>query len=764
MVTDDAGRAGDRLRLAEVAAEHGPHVAITTGLRAVQKALPTDQDLAASLIAELWPIADSDGDEFLRGEVLDLQVRSLRLRAERLGVLAAPGRRRRWPGIRARRLDRAGSGGAGEPQPQPEPGDPLVLLGIAADLLEHGDRSRGRDLVRAATALDPVSPGRASILSMYLTGQLYRAQAADDEKAGRFPDALANYVQAAAVFSCCAFGARSMTCLRSAEGLAARDSHTAESAVLALAGDGLLLQRQLGADAMTLIAGLLRTSSGQFATHFLPDIALLREQVAKGLLFSAALADPRPVLIDGRGEDLLRQVAALSSPSASGALRAPGAPRALEEPGVVGPDPAVPAPAVPEELLTSAVASVEMAPGATFAQRRMNAQRAFDEHLTDRLYTAADQSAFFNLDELRASLPPDTVFISLFTGVLPGAELAASHTQVVTTTWFESEMTRLPLPPGPVTREVDGVTISYSIVAGLVTHLRRQLQEDPMFDDVDPEAHDQLSLLGAWLGRFSGEVRDWREAGYTKLVIWPHGPAHYLPWQLFRAAGESVPLADDWTITVVPGIGMLGRPAAAAGTGMVSVGCANAGVAHGLPAVPELPPQAQRVAQALGTTALPEEQATPAGVARSLPGTRYVHIATHASQLAYAPAFQCVYLTPAGDGEGRLFAHQIAALDLSGVQLVTLCACESALGRFDAGDNLRGLSAAFLAAGASAVVAALWPVAAGPAAAFFSSLYQHIGSGCSAVSAFRAAQLATRQSHHEYRDWGAFAFIGDWRV
>jgi CHAT domain-containing protein len=225
-----------------------------------------------------------------------------------------------------------------------------------------------------------------------------------------------------------------------------------------------------------------------------------------------------------------------------------------------------------------------------------------------------------------------------------------------------------------------------------------------------------------------------------------------------------VPLADDWTITVVPGIGMLARPASAAGTGLVSVGCANAGVAYGLPAVPELPPQAQRVARVLGTTALPEEEATPAGVARSLPGARYVHIATHASQLAYAPAFQCLYLTPGDDGEGRLFAHQIAGLDLRGVQLVTLCACESALGRFDAGDNLRGLSAAFLAAGASAVVAALWPVAAGPAAAFFSSLYQHIGPGCSAVSAFRAAQLATRQIHREYRDWGAFAFIGDWRV
>jgi hypothetical protein len=743
VLTDDDGRSGHGGTLAEIAARYGPRATITTGLGRVQDALETDPDLAASLIAELWQIADSDGDEFLRGEVLDLQVQSLRMRADRLGVLAPAGRRRWWRSVRAHCQRQTGSGGTGK-QPA-EPGDPLVMLGIAADMLEHGDRSRGRELVHTATSLNRAHPGTASTLQMYLVGKLYRAEAADDERASQFRDALENYVQAAGVFSCCAFHARAMTCLRHAEHLAAQDSRTAESAIRALAGAGLVLQRQLGAEAMTLIADMLRTSSGPFGTHLLPDIALLREQVAKGLLFSAALADPQPVHVDDQGETLLRRVAALGPVGVPQAVRA--------------------ALAVPDEaLLTSLVASAEMTAGETAVQRWMNLQRSFDEHLTASLYTAADESVFFNLDELRACLPPDTVFISLFIGVTPGADFAASHAQVVTAESYEYAMTRLPLPAAPVSRDVDGVTITYSIVAGLVTHLRRQIQEDPMFDDVDPEAASHLKLLNAWLGRFSGQVREWREAGYRHLVIWPHGPTHYLPWHLYRAADESVPLADHWTVTVVPAIGMLGRPAAPAGTGMVSVGCGKAGVAYGLPAVAELPPQAQRLAQVFGTTALPEGEATPTRVAQALPRSRYVHIATHASQLAHAPAFQCLYLTPGDDGEGRLFAYQIAALDLRGVQLVTLCACESGLGRFDAGDNLRGLSAAFLAAGASSVIAALWPVAAGPASSFFSSLYKNIGSGHSAVSAFKEAQLETRQIHREYRDWGAFAFIGDWRV
>ena len=543
MLSDD-GTAGRDGSLAESVASYGPHAAITDGLRRVSYALKTDPDLAASLIGELWPIAESDGSEFLRGEVLDLQLKSLHMRAARLGVLARPARRSWWRGIPAHRGRRA-SGGTGQPPAAPD--DPLAMLGIAAGMLEHGDRSARRELVHSAIAVDPAHPGTACTLQMYLIGKLYRAQAADDTAAGRFRDALQSYVRAAGVFSCCAFRARAMTCLGHAAQIAARDSGTAESAILALARDGMVLQRQLGAEAITLIADMLRTSSGPFGTHLLPDIALLREQVAKGLLFSAALADPQPVHIDDRGETLLRQAATLG-PSAPGPTAVPGIPPAA------GPTAFVP----DEALLTSVVASAEMTAGGTAAERRMNLQRSFDEHLTAALYTAADQPMFLHLDELRACLTPDTVFVSLFIGVTPGAEFAASHTQVVTATSYEYAMTQLPLPPAPVSRDVDGVTITYSIVASLVTNLRQRIQEDPMFDDVDPEASSQLELLSAWLGRFSGQIREWREAGHRHLVIWPHGPTHYLPWHLYRAASEHVPLADDWTVTLVPAIGMLG--------------------------------------------------------------------------------------------------------------------------------------------------------------------------------------------------------------
>lgn len=177
-----------------------------------------------------------------------------------------------------------------------------------------------------------------------------------------------------------------------------------------------------------------------------------------------------------------------------------------------------------------------------------------------------------------------------------------------------------------------------------------------------------------------------------------------------------------------------------------------------------MPQQAQAVARAFGGGSLPESAATPAQLLQRMTGARYVHVAAHGSHQEEAPSFQCVYLTPdRSTGEGRLFAYEIAGADLRGVELVTLSACQSALGRFDLGDNLRGLPAAFLAAGSSAVVGALWPVGPAAATTFFTTLYAQLVAQGSKLAAYRAAQTTTRRAHPEYRDWGAFCYVGDWR-
>jgi CHAT domain-containing protein len=100
--------------------------------------------------------------------------------------------------------------------------------------------------------------------------------------------------------------------------------------------------------------------------------------------------------------------------------------------------------------------------------------------------------------------------------------------------------------------------------------------------------------------------------------------------------------------------------------------------------------------------------------------------------------------------------------DLKSLELVTLCACETALGRVDPASNTRGLPQALLIAGVRTVVATLWPVAAQPALEFFGTLHRKLYQGADRLTAFRLAQQDAMVRFPRYADWGAFAYIGAW--
>jgi CHAT domain-containing protein len=136
--------------------------------------------------------------------------------------------------------------------------------------------------------------------------------------------------------------------------------------------------------------------------------------------------------------------------------------------------------------------------------------------------------------------------------------------------------------------------------------------------------------------------------------------------------------------------------------------------------------------------------------------SRYLTIAAGAAQqcgdqelLAITMAARASHSACSGDpADGLAFAREA---DLRHTELVTLPACEPALGRFDLPDNLRGLPAAFLEAGATAVIGALWPVGAAPATTFFTALYTRLAAGDAKLTAYRAAQATTREKHLSQR-------------
>jgi len=92
--------------------------------------------------------------------------------------------------------------------------------------------------------------------------------------------------------------------------------------------------------------------------------------------------------------------------------------------------------------------------------------------------------------------------------------------------------------------------------------------------------------------------------------------------------------------------------------------------------------------------------------------------------------------------DGILTALEVAELDLTGVELATLSACETGLGQVAGGEGLLGLQRAFHTAGARSVVAGLWQVPDRATqvlmAHFYENLWQH---NMEKLEALRQAQL-----------------------
>ncbi|MFD5748221.1 CHAT domain-containing protein [Streptomyces sp. NPDC127033] len=295
-------------------------------------------------------------------------------------------------------------------------------------------------------------------------------------------------------------------------------------------------------------------------------------------------------------------------------------------------------------------------------------------------------------------------------------------------------------------------------VADRVEAIRTEIARDPLFGDVTPEGSRLLGQPGD-IPLGGADLWDmWRARGKDRILAWPHGALHYLPLPLCRTGDRMI--ADDWTVTTIAGLEALTPAAGPVRPRRTAVlASAHGGVPYGLHAEPALEEHARQVAGAVGTDAATGPAATRDRLLAELATADVVHLAVHGSLDQDAPWMHCLYLTPDRDDDGRVFAYDFLAADLRGVRLVTLAACESALGRFDRADNVRGIPSALITAGAQAVVGCLWPVRPESATYFYHHLHHRIAYGTDPERAFREAQLATRARHPHYRDWGAFTYL-----
>lgn len=215
-----------------------------------------------------------------------------------------------------------------------------------------------------------------------------------------------------------------------------------------------------------------------------------------------------------------------------------------------------------------------------------------------------------------------------------------------------------------------------------------------------------------------------REAAGRDLVVVPTGPLQALPWSVLPGlAGRPVTVAPSATVWLAAA-----RRDTRPGHVVVAAG----------PRLPGAPGEARTVARIHGAQPLVDPDARVESVCRALPGAALAHLATHGRLSAENPLFSHLLLS-----DGPLAVYDLERLD--GLpHTVVLAACDSGRHVAPAGDELLGLSAAFLARGTAQVVASVVPVPDAETAELMTVLHEQLAAGRPPAVALAEAQTRLR--------------------
>ncbi|MEO6800575.1 MAG: CHAT domain-containing protein [Rhodanobacter sp.] len=251
----------------------------------------------------------------------------------------------------------------------------------------------------------------------------------------------------------------------------------------------------------------------------------------------------------------------------------------------------------------------------------------------------------------------------------------------------------------------------------------------------------------------------------VRLIVVPHGPLHYLPFQALRLDGHY--LIEDHPLSVTPSISIalqlidrglkMQRTLTAFGNPDVAPQYALPGSEAEVKALAADFPGAQVYLHAQATKPMFEARAG---------STSLIHVAAHAQADTIDPLYSRILLASENGKVNFLEAHEVLGLNLDKVSLVTLSACESGLGRVTDGDEVLGFTRSFLSAGSSGLIVSLWPVSDDATKLLMSTLYGELARGTDVQLAMQRAQLAvlhTPNMDHPFF-WAPFDVIGDWRL
>jgi CHAT domain-containing protein len=253
------------------------------------------------------------------------------------------------------------------------------------------------------------------------------------------------------------------------------------------------------------------------------------------------------------------------------------------------------------------------------------------------------------------------------------------------------------------------------------------------------------------------------EQAVDALVFVPGGALRTIPMAALYDRESKQFLIEKYPVAVIPALHLTDpRPIDRKNVRTLTAGLTLP--VQGFPALAAVGPELTAVSEVFGGTSLVDEEFLVGGVEAVLTDEQFgiVHVATHGQFEANASdSFLLTY-------DGKLGIDRLAVLvertrfHQQPIELLTLSACETAVGDDQAALGLAGVA---IRAGARSAIATLWTVNDVAAGQLIAEFYQHLSQpGTSRATALQQAQIkllnARPTRHPGY--WAPFLLISNW--
>jgi CHAT domain-containing protein len=250
-------------------------------------------------------------------------------------------------------------------------------------------------------------------------------------------------------------------------------------------------------------------------------------------------------------------------------------------------------------------------------------------------------------------------------------------------------------------------------------------------------------LTGESIARLSGfliEPVDALISAFTDIVIIPHKSLHFVPFNALMI--EDKYLVERFNILYSPSSATYRfcaekqYPGGKEFLGM-ALGDHRIGAFTTLPGTTSEVNYISQVYQ--GMTKKTGSEMSETFFKKNAGSYNYLHLATHGYFNKNQAVYSYILLSPDEENNGELTVKEIFNMNID-AGLVSLSACETGLGEITGGDELVGLSRAFIYAGAPAVIVSLWTVDDATTSVLMTRFYQYLNSGLTAMESISRAQ------------------------